>query len=316
MMTRLFIVLVTCIACGHGKPHEEVNGQPSAVETLRERHATWLQELRGASAEDSGWPSVSDCDGTLWAGLAKAAGASVVLELAEYEPGVIHRRPTPCWTPTSGDVGSKSTVSRDMMTGYLWGWWSQGAGGLPALERLADYGAANGWVMGLPKDRPFDVELGDNLKGVLCRAIQGLRGQADIRRECGSAPSVYLPVAADYARHVQVLGILLQGETDHLLHSGDALPADPGRHEEEPPLELTAIDDGMLKRLHENAEAEPADALFQGALGIYTGDYAEGVRLLGDDAYQCPSYVRGAPAYCLVHKAFAAWVILKHHGSL
>ena len=203
----------------------------------------------------------------------------------------------PCWTPEQGDIGSKSTVSKDMMTGYMWGWLAVGQA--PPLQRLADYGVANDWVMGLPTSRPQEVELGDNLTGALCRAIYVLTDGADNRSHCRGKTSVYLPVFQDYERHVQTLGILLQGEVD------------AGR-----PFVALDIDGEMLKRLKENVDYDASDALFQAALGVYTGDYDTATRLLLDQGYQCPSYVRGAASYCAVHKAFAAYIILKHTGGL
>lgn len=309
------IILVALLSgCGVFETHKEKDGEPSAVESLRERHAAWLSELAAVSAEDSGWPSVSDCDSLLWAGLAKASGAKVMLELAEHSPGVLHRRPVPCWTPEAGDQGSKSTISRDMLTGYLWGQWA--TGDVAALQRLADYGSANEWIMGMPwPEQASRVEMGDNLKGVLCRAIRALTNGADERKVCGSAMPLYLPVFQDYERHIQTLGILLQGEVDRALRAGDATAPEPDSHPEKP-LELTAIDGEMLKRLQEHVEAYPADALFQAALARYSGQYGEAIRLLEDDGYQAPSYVRGSDVYPLVHKAFAASVILKHHAGL
>ncbi len=292
------ICLLLVVACGRdGEEHDEKPGEPSAVVGLKERHAEWLDELEAASDPASGWPSAEDCDGTLWAGLAKAAGKTVALEQAEHAPGEVHRRPTPCWTPELGDVGARTTVSRDMLTGYLWGWWATRE--VAPLQRLADYGAANDWRMGLPRDAN-QVELRDNLKGALCRAVRVLTSGIDYRRECSAAPTAYLPVFEDYERHIQVLGILLQGEID----AGQVVAP------------LVSIDGAMLDRLKEHAAAGPRDALFAAALGVYTGDYAPATALLLDDAYVCPSYVRGAPTYCLVHKAFAASIVLKNHGSL
>ena len=285
-MTRLYIALhfFTLVGCGFFERHHEKDGDGAS--SLAAIHAGTLDELKGLSDPATGWPSATDCDVTLWAGEARAAGAAVDLDQAEYEPGVVHRRPKatgPCWTPERGDVGSKSTVSRDMLTGYIVG--RLAAGEFEALGRLADAGAAAGWQMGLPASQP-EVYLGENLKGILCRAIS---------RECGNLPPFYQPVSADYERHIQTVGIVLQGMT-----TGQG---------------LVDIDGEMLARLRENVDASPADGLFQAALAVYTGDYAPAIKLLTDPAYVCPTYVRGSPNYCLVHKAFAMWLVLKHNGG-
>jgi hypothetical protein len=172
-----------------------------------------------------------------------------------------------------------------MLTGYIWARWA--AEEMKALERLADYGLAHSWQMGEPASQ-IEVYMGDNLAGILCRMIG---------RKCSVLPAAYFPVTADYERHLQVLGILLQGET--------TLGA----------LAVLDIDGVMLDRLKENAAAFPKDGLFAGALAIYTGDYTRAIELLTNPAYECPTYVRGSANYCLVHKAFAMWLVLKHHGG-
>lgn len=283
---RCIWIMLLVAGCGYFERHKEKDGPDGGAASLAELHAGVLEELKAVSDPATGWPSATDCDGMLWAGEARAAGAVVDLDHGEYASGVVHRRPKsvgPCWTPEVGDVGSKSTVSRDMLTGYLWGRLS--AGELGALERLADRGQEQTWIMGAPLTQP-EVYLGENLKGILCRAIS---------RECDSLPPFYPPVTADYERHLQVLGILLQGETTA--------------------AGLIDINGAMLERLADNANSNPGDGLFAAAHAIYTGDYAHPITLLTDPDYQCPSYVRGSPNYCLVHKAFAMWLVLKHHGE-
>ena len=311
----IIILALSALSCGRGKTVDEHSGAPSAADSLRQHQAAWLAELKETVDPATGWPSVTDCDALLWTSLAVAGGLDGVrLELAEHSPGVLHRRPTPCWTPEAGDVGSKSTISRDMLTGYIYALWRRGD--LAGLQRLADYGAANEWIMGQPwPEMRTRVELGDNLKGVLCRAIRSLSAGADERRECGKVQPLYLPVAEDYERHVQTLGILLQGEVDRALRAGDAIPAGGDEIPEQPVTELTAIDGAMLARLQANHEAMPHDALFRAALGVYTGDYAEAIWLLEDDGYQCSSYVRPEPIYCLINRVFAASVVLRYHEA-
>lgn len=300
-MRNLYIVFgffagTLALSCGLLKLHKEKDGSHSAeTDALEVRFTKWQGELRNASDPETGWPSRGDCDGTLWAGLATAAGAGVRLDLAEYAPGVIHRRPfTPCWpddTDGNGKPDSATTISRDSLTGYLWGIWAQG--NLGAAQRLADYGEANKWVMGLPTGAN-EVEMRFNLTGLLCRMVDKLSSGADFRW-CAAKPAVYVfPGDADYERHIMVLGILLQGE---VAGGGPS---------------LIDIDGEMLDRLEEAAGTDPRDALFAAALGVYTGNYEPALTLLNSDGYQCPSYVRGAETYCLVHKLFAASIVLKY----
>lgn len=293
-------IVVSLIGC---HKHEERSGS-SSTDQLRAQFSVKMDELRRTSDEAFGWPSVSDCDGLMWAGLALAAGSQVNLAAAELAPGEMHRRPAPCWTKEGGDVGSKSTISQDMLIGYLWGLWR--SHDLSALQRLAAYGEAHevrlgkalvGWVMG----QPYPLEAARvfsrlNVVGAVGRMLYGLSGGTD-DRTYRKEPTVFGPVAADFEQHLQVLSILLEGELTG----------------EEAKAGLLAINDSMLSRLNDLAASNFDDALFQTALGIYTGDYARAIELLTADTYVLPTYVRGADAYGLVHWLFAAHLVLKHH---
>lgn len=294
MRSKILIIaiLAVLIACGILQKHSETDASSTpATIALEVRFQTKLAELNAKADQETGWPSKDDCDGTLWAGLAAAVGAGVQLQLAEHAPGVIHRRPfTPCWTPEAGDQGSASTVSRDMVTGYLWGIWARRD--LGAAQRLADYGQANAWIMGEPASDLSRVGMGTNLTGLLCRMVDKLSNGVD-SRGCKHIPEAYFPVSADYEEHIQVLAILLQGE------------ANGG-------LALMDIDGMMLDRLNEAVAANPKDALYQAALGVYSGNYIASTNLLNSDSYEYPSYVRGSENYQLVHWLFAASIVLKH----
>jgi hypothetical protein len=277
-------------ACGaRPKRHDQPSPPPPAVEVLRATFAARVQ----VDWED-GWPSKVDCDGTLWAGLACAAGVPVAIQLAEYEPGQVHRRPAPsCWD--GGDRGARATTSQDMLTGYMLCAWRRRD--LAALQRLADYGERHDWVMGAPASATERVVLRRNLRGLLGRMILVLSGGKDRRGYRALAP-IYLPVVEDYERHIQVLGIQMQGEVDA----------------ETPLAELrdTGIEEHMYQRLKTMAEEAPADALFQGAYHEYSdGDMAAPTALLLDDATPTPTYVRGADTYKLVHWLHAASRVLR-----
>ncbi len=284
-VTRLFLGLFLIAGCGYFAKHHEKNSTTSAIDVLKQRRNDKIAEARKAFDEQTGWPSRDDCDGTLWAGLALAAGVDTVkIDLAEYSPGIIQRRPfVPCWTPETGDNGSKATISRDQLTGYLWALWVKKD--LDALRRLYDYGTANNWVMGKPSSELPTVIMGANLTGLLCRMLKA---------DCGLPPT-YFPVAADYEYHIQVLDILLQGE----VNGGIA---------------LVDISGNALDRLKEDAAKYPNDALFAAAIGVYDGDFSKAVELLNSDDYVYPNYVRGSANYKLVHWLIAASIVIKHQA--
>lgn len=285
-------VILFTAACSLFEKHEE---EPVRV-SLDELHAVWIREIAETADPETGWPSRDDCDATLWAGLAYAAGAtSVKIDLAEHKPGEIQRRPyTPCWPNdlnADGLPDSRSTISQDMLTGYLWALWRRGD--YPAAFRVASYGEDSNWVMGEPFPGAAGEVVMRNLVPILGRLLYALSGGQDAR-SYRIPPPIFLPVAKDYERHIQTLAILLSGELTGPMFSLD-------------------IDGESLKRLHENAEYDPKDALFQAALSIYTGDASAAEALLRDPSYECPSYVRGAPTYCTVHKAFAASILIAHN---
>lgn len=284
------LILFLQIGCSvfESKVKEKDDASPKRLDELRARYAL---DLEAAGAFKDGWPSATDCDGTLFAGLAAAGGLPTNLDLAEYSPGEIHRRPAPsCWNPKEGDVGSKSTVSNDMILGYLYGRWR--AGNLGALERLYEYGKDHSWIMGLPKSEASRVVLKPNQQGLLARAIFALGGKSHAER---FIPATYFNVEKDYEKHLQAISILLNGEID----SGD--------------YELTAIASSSYDRLKDLASEHPKDYLFQTALAIYSGNYDIAVDLLLDDKTPVPSYVRGddPKAFALAHRLFVERLIIR-----
>lgn len=293
------LVIICLIGCGKSERTQETSGNVGPADKVAVLHDSMLAKIAVEADPATGWPSATDCDALLWSGLAVASGVQgIKLEQAEYLPGEIHRRPMPsCWNEVEGDVGSKSTISQDMLTGYLWGLWR--TGDLAAVQRLAAYGeahkAALGWVMGKPyPERVGEVVMRGNLIGLVGRMLFELSGGYD-DRSYRHDTTLYLPVEADYQKHIMVLGILLQGETRR------------------PVVPLVDIDGQELERLRELSSAYPKDALFQAAMAIYSGDWTKTEELLLDEGYECPSYARGAEIYCEVHIAFAASLLLKYN---
>lgn len=251
----------------------------------------WQKELKAKADSNTGWFS-SDCDGTVWEGEAVASGFPGQLGLAEKDSGVVGRRPAAygdCY-PKESDTSS----SPDMRQGYMLGMWA--TKDVQALERLVQYGHDNHWVAGVPASdlanlwRPTEI-------GLLYRMLATLGDDLDAGGKEKVGVSC-VPVFADYEFHIQTLGVLADGEV-----SG-------------------GISDLCMQALKSNAEQFPSDALFQAALGTYTGDLDHAIKLLLDPEYKCPAYVRSGkkypeaqPIYCTIHKAYAAWVVLKRYGT-
>lgn len=268
---RLIILMAMLTACAS---HSEKNSPADRKAQIEYLINDSIAGLTALADPVTNWPSMTDCDGTLWAGLACAGGYPVKIELAEHTPGEIHRRPAPaCWNSTAGDVGSKSTTSNDMLLGYFLCAWERRD--LNALQRIADYGEKHHWIMGAPSTEIDRVLLKSNQLSILGRAIYVLSG-GDDNHAYRRTPLVYLPVVADYERHLQAIGIVLAGD---VTTGGEA--------------ELLDINDSMLKRLHELVDAEPSNPGFATALGIYTGDMTRAVDLFLDTTAPIPSYVRG-----------------------
>jgi len=258
---------------------------------LREKYDTIYSEVEASLDPDTGWPSNADCDGLLWSSLAGALGFPVDISLAEYSPGEMHRRPfKACWTESEGDVGSKSTISRDMLVGYMSYLWARKD--LAALQRLADYGEKSDWIMGQPSHLVSRVLLTGNGIGIVGRAIYELSSGSDDRyyRRTGY---LFPSVTQDFERHIQTQGILLQDSVDDSYN-------------------LTRINSEMLDRLIENVAAFPLDPLFSAALGRFTGDQNGTLFLLMQEDLPCPSYARGEKpnVYCKLNWLQAAKIVL------
>lgn len=313
---RILLTFLLLTACGTVERHEAKDVEPSAQ--LADLYALRLQEYIDLTADRAGWASDTDCDSLIWSGLACAGGAPVAISKAEYAPGYIHRRPAPsCFTGV--DAGSKSTVSNDQMLGYLWCAWSNKDAG--AFERLADYGEDRDWVMGEPVTEPGDVVLKPNQIGMTGRALYVLSNGSD-DRYYRRLFRYYHPVEADYERHLQAIGIALQGEITAALEAG-SLDATVHPQSDDGPaqasLALLDINGEMMKRLEDLTKSEPENALFHVALGTYTGDMTRGVELLLGDPPR-PTYVRSKggladDAFARAEWLFAARLALKRMGN-
>ncbi len=282
---KYFLIFSLLLAsCVHkNKPQDP--SETSQVDLLAEHYDGWQADLKKAADPNTGWFS-GDCDGTLWVGEAVASGFTSNLSLAEWgNPGELHRRPEAkgeCWP-----AESRTSISPDMRQGYLLGTWAlQDAS---ALERLLEYGRAANWITGKPTGDPTVVWRPTEI-GLLFRMMLKL-GVVFETNDRERVPLLCAPALKDFEHHVQTLGIILDGEV-----SG-------------------GISDICLEALRSNVRDTPTDALFQAALGVYTGDFDYAIKLLVDPDYQCPTYVRPLPVYCTIHKAYAAKLILKSYRN-
>lgn len=284
-------LLLLCNIAACGKKVEESAPQPNArIGELRGKYQENLEKAKTSWDQATGWPSATDCDGTLWAGLGLAAGnTNVQLGLAKHADGKIHRRPVqPCWE-SGTDLGSSSTISKDMLLGYVFGLFR--AGKKEDLEGLFQYGRDHNWIMGDPTDAVGKVVLTPNGITTLCNAIKKLGGPD--RTEC-HLPTSFGSGSEDYQQHLAVLGILLWGEVaPEKVALTDQIPK------------------GGLETLTDLAYSHANDALFTAAYALYSsGNYEQPIALLLGD-YVSPSYVRGSDAYPLVHWLFAANLVLR-----
>ncbi len=294
MKTMIVLVVpIFFISCGifEKKEKEKDVGLPVNYEMLLEKYKEKLSLIDSKKDIQSGWADAKSCDAMLWAGKYACGGGAPNLAASEYaaEPGRFGRRPAPdCWNPVDGDIGSKTTWSRDMGIGLIAGVWCTGKRDI--LERHADYGTKKNWKMGEPLDDGRTVYT-PSIIGVLYQAIFYLGGKDSPARVW---PSVYSSGLDDYQAHLQMIDIWLRGEMS--------------RREIDLSLDISQT---MWDRVKEHAEREPNCPFYHYMRGIYDGslDYATKL-LIESDKPEC-QYVRGGELVPDVEWLFTARLILK-----
>lgn len=297
-MPILFILVAFLFGCSTVSKKDPE--PPNRTEELRAKYdALMATAIRD---DETGWPSVTDCDALLWASETAAAGFLVNFDFAEHAPGVIHRRPhVPCWNEKEGDVGSKSTISSDHILGYVLGRWLQKD--LAALQRLADYGEAHeldilglkAWVMGKPyPEEAARVVIKPGLVGLVGRMIYVLSEGEDARASRGY-PIVFAP-GKDYEGHIAALGVYLWGEVEG------------------------SIPDTGFVTLDALYRDNPRNYFYGAVSGLYTGAFGPVFDLLLDDSVEVPHYVRGGSeparaAFARVHRLFAMKIVLDAYAE-
>lgn len=284
---------------------------------LREVFASKKAALE-ALLDGDGYPGRDDCDLTLWLGEACYAGIAVNLDLVEYAPGYVGRRPLPaCWTQKGGDQGAKSSGSNDMQAGYMLCRWKEK--NLGAFQRLAERGEAHkvylpipGWVMGDPyPEMASRVVMRPNGIGLVGRALFQLSGGQD-DRSYRKWQSLYGP-GADFERHVQAVSILTDGLVMEALRKGGQDATADGKPPTGTDFALLDVTMNELDALKNYAAAEPENYFYQAVLSRYSGETDKAAELLLNLGTPVPSYVRGAhqEAYELIHWLFAAKIVLE-----
>lgn len=285
----------------------------AAVETFHKLQ-TRAQEIRDP---ETGWLDVDGCDAMIWSGKYAAVRytTGVDIESAQIEPGKWSRRPLPpCWSSDGGDVGSKTTWSRDMFIAGL-GPWAWRTNRLDVLQDHATYGKAHNWQMGEPVADGRTIYT-PSLIGILYQMIFYMGGEDSVNRVW---PSIYVKGLTDYQAHLQVMDIWVRGEIGELVGDADAVPANPpegsevveltrndgglalNEGETDKPLEglrltsgdlrLLNVSEAMYLRLEEHSAREPNCWTYQAMLGIYSGSFGKLMDLVEADAFDC-SYAR------------------------
>lgn len=260
-MKNLTLTLLILSACAPAKNRSVEPTEDDRLDLVKKRYSELLTEAEELRSAD-GWLVFDDCDSILWSGKYAASlyVEGVDLSASEYDgDGRFYRRPVKaCWD--GEDQGSKTTWSRDMGLGLIYGAVYQGR--LDILERHAAYGEKKKWLMG----EPFAdgrVLYTPSIIGLLYQGIYFLGGEDNAARK---TPNVYPAGLKDFQAHLQVLDIYLRGYVE------------------------LGIRDAMLDRLKEHSEREPKNPFYAAVYSRYTGDYDKAVELcLGEDVGE---YVR------------------------
>lgn len=178
-------ILLMVIGCGYfGIMKVTEKPRPTDRQLLEERYKDNLSKIQG-------WPSRTDCDATLWAGIAKAGGVQLDISESQKDTGQWYRRPSmDCYK-----LGhSRSTFSNDMLAGVIL------SANDSQLRNFYGFIRLNNYVMG--SGDPGAVVLKPNMLGVLGRRI-GMN----------LAPRYpYIANSKDYVRHIQMLMIYMDGK--------------------------------------------------------------------------------------------------------
>lgn len=267
-MKKLLLIAALLISCGKEKDQIDPAASPRLPELKEsfEKNQARALEIRDPA---TGWLSVSDCDGMIWAGKYSCSlgeSSTVNLRASEYpgQPGRFDRRPPPfCWTKELGDQGSKTTWSRDMgIAGLIPAAWCKKD--LKILQDHAAYGEAHNWHMGEPLADGRAI-YSPGVIGILYSAIKKLGGPSNDKAKL---PSFYPAGLDDYQAHLQMMDIWLKGEFRD---------------------SISAV---MRDRIKEHSKREPECPFYSYLNGLYTGSQDRTIELLLASSEPKCSYVR------------------------
>jgi hypothetical protein len=237
-MLKLLFIILALTSCQKREPKkpQQVNEAILAKAELYKRLHT-------------GWAHQGGCDSLGFTSLCKISGGCSEADIykAEGDPGRWYRNEThDCY-----DLGqSKSDISKDMFI-MLWPYFYLKKD-KPALQRIWDYGQANGWVMG--RGYYSRTYLTPPLVLVLQEML--IRSFADYPE-----PGPIETTKAGFEKHLDAIAIFTRG----LLRGG--------------------ISDSDYELLRIYSEDNPRNALFLALKNRYkTGDQSETIKILLDES--------------------------------
>jgi hypothetical protein len=231
MRLLLAITFIFLMSCGHGKNPEDPTTSPLAE--VKAKYERYLSLVKTVSDPKTGFIAVETCDSLLFTALTSAGGYGVDIKVARDEEGRWWRRPGkdcgPQWQ------NAKSTISRDMLLGVLWGGWVKRD--LAMVESLFRYAVRHNLVMG---DGDIGATLmNPNIMRTIAEMISALGGPD--HKEFKLLPYAWGEAATNFRGHLQVLHIVLKGAV------------------------TGSVSDGELQILKSEAERLPWNALYQAA---------------------------------------------------
>jgi hypothetical protein len=277
-MKYLFLIIIASCSTVKSKTANPII-QNDRIQQLSEHYTDIYNEAIALS--NGSWITGNGCDGMLYSGLSGAAGFPFDLTLAEYgNSGRFGRRPAPdCWNETDGDVGSKTTWSRDMSLGlaaYLWR-----TQDLTTLMRHIAYGNSRNWKMGEPSDNR--VFYTPQIIGMFYQIQYALGGANNGNRNW---PSIYPNDLTGYQVNLLLVDIWIRGEIDK-------------------------IDEHMYSRIVSYMNKDPKNTLAKALYGIYSGDFNPAIDNCLKDI--TPDHVGDERRYQLAYLLFSCDLVLRKY---
>lgn len=288
------LILLLVVSCSRFVDYKEQEEQTD-LDKIKDLYAK--ESIEVLEHLEDGWLG-RDCDGMIWNAKAGIVLDEIEVEAAEFmdEPGRFGRRPKPnCYIAGREKQESKTTWSKDMAICGLFPW-ALLRGRIDVLERHAEYGKANNWVMGKPDAILSRVLYTPAMIGTLYQMIYALGGENSANRIW---PNIYPSGLEDYQAHLQVCSIWVRGVAQRRINERDRSTS------------LLSITETMLSRVKEHAEREPEDYFYQYVYGLYTGDMGPAIKAILDRTKG--GYVRcGDPLECdTPHRVFVMGMIIR-----